>query len=306
MAISPSGSPISLNTIRAELGILAQSNLSLNTAEDGLYVPINPCSTFKPAVPNPAAISEWYGYNHTQPCVSYKYNSVSCDTNVGICDESFIPSQANSNVVMKPNFVFYPIPEGFPNTWLIENAELFPNARFRVGVSYGSSFVNEVVYDFTGPYVPWNGIANVGSLSGQKVPPSIITGAVAYYFRIDYNDGSGRILGDLSVNTPSFLYIFYPTFTPVGTEGGGYYTPDRWTALFSYSATSEALACSGTTYENFRFDYPLSQNLATSDVLRYPDESIVIGKAGYYKIRGSLNIWIYINYDGYIISWGIC
>jgi hypothetical protein len=303
MAISPAGSPISLNTIRAELGILAESNLSLNTAEDGLYVPINPCSTFKPAVPNPAAISEWYGYNHTQPCVSYRYNSVSCETSTGICNVPFSPSQANSNVVMKPNFVFYPIPDGFPNTWLIENAELFPNARFRVGVSYGSSFINEVVYDYTGPYVPWNGIANVGSLSGQKVPASIITGAIAYYFRIDYNDGSGRILGDLSINTPSFLYIFYPTFIPVGPgpDPGGYYDPSRWTSPFSYSATSQALACSGTSYENFTFNYPLS----SSSILMYPDESLVTGKAGYYKIRSN-STWIYINNDGLVVSRGIC
>lgn len=298
MAISPSGSPISLNTIRAELGILDESNLSLNTAEDGLYVPINPCSTFKPAVPNPAAISEWYGYNHTQPCVSYRYNSVSCDTNTGICNEPFIPSQANSNVVMKPDVRFHPIPDGFPNVWKIENAELFPNARFRVGVYYGSLIMDELVYDYTGVYVPWNGIANRGSLSGKTVPSSFITGSVAYYFRIDYNDGSGRMVGDLNVNTPSFLYIYYPTFNSLYQE----YEPVNWNAPFSYSAISSASACSGTSFENFRFHYPLS----TAPTLMYPNEDIVINKAGYYRINNNSNQWVRIDNNGLIQQRGTC
>jgi hypothetical protein len=296
MAISPSGSPISLNTIRAELGILAESNLSLNTAEDGLYVPINPCSTFKPAVPNPAAISEWYGYNHTQPCVSYKYNSVSCDTNVGICNEPFIPSQANSNVVMIPDSSFYPIPDGFPNVWKIKNAELFPNARFRVAVG-DAFFINEVVYDYTGVYVPWNGIANTGSVSGQLVLP-FFSSVRQYYFRIDYNDGSGRILGDLSINNFSILFIFYPTFNSFYQE----YEPINWTAPFSYSATSSALACSGTSYENFRFAYPLS----TATKLMYPSEDSVTNKAGYYRINNNSNQWVRIDNSGLIQQRGTC
>lgn len=296
MAISPSGSPISLNTIRAELGILAQTNFSLDTAEDGLYVAINPCSTYKPAVPNPAAIDEWYGYNHTQTCVSYLYNSVECDTSLGICDVAFSTNQANASVSMVPDGIFYPIPDGYPNVWNIKNSEKFPNARFRVGVSYGTTFINEVIYDYTGTYTPWNGIANAGSLSGQLVPATVLN-SYNYYFRIDYNDGTGRILGDLSINNTSYLYIYYPTL-----DSHGVYDPVNWSAPFSYSATSSALACAGTSYENFLFHYPLS----TAPKLMYPDESPVLGKAGYYRINNNSNKWVRIDNDGLIQQRGTC
>ena len=57
-----------MNDIRVELGISSQSPFSLDTAENGGYVTINVCSPSRPSSGNPAAMSEWYGYNHTATC----------------------------------------------------------------------------------------------------------------------------------------------------------------------------------------------------------------------------------------------
>jgi hypothetical protein len=63
------GQTISMSQINTELGRLPTATISLNTAEDGGYVPINPCSTYKPSASNPASMDEWHGYNHSLSCV---------------------------------------------------------------------------------------------------------------------------------------------------------------------------------------------------------------------------------------------
>jgi hypothetical protein len=61
----PSSGQISASQIRTELQVTSVSPFSLDTAENGSYVPINITSPSKPASTNPAAMSEWYSYNHT-------------------------------------------------------------------------------------------------------------------------------------------------------------------------------------------------------------------------------------------------
>jgi hypothetical protein len=61
----PSSGQISMNQIRTELGIPSQTSFSLDTAENGGYVAINTNSPFRPNSGNPAAMSEWYSYNHS-------------------------------------------------------------------------------------------------------------------------------------------------------------------------------------------------------------------------------------------------
>lgn len=61
----PSSGTITMNQIRTELGIPSQTNFRLDTAENGGYVAINQNSTSKPNPSNPAAMSEWYSYNHS-------------------------------------------------------------------------------------------------------------------------------------------------------------------------------------------------------------------------------------------------
>jgi hypothetical protein len=66
MALTNTG-PISMDNIRAELGIPTQTNFGLDTAENGGYVTINQCSGARPNNNNPAAMSEWYSYDHSAP-----------------------------------------------------------------------------------------------------------------------------------------------------------------------------------------------------------------------------------------------
>ena len=63
MALPTSGT-IRMSQINTELGRSASSQISLDAAENGLYGRINQASRSRPSATNPAAMSEWYGYNH--------------------------------------------------------------------------------------------------------------------------------------------------------------------------------------------------------------------------------------------------
>lgn len=54
--------------INMELGRASNSNLSIDTAENGGYGAINQCSPSRPNASNPAYYSEWRGYNHSFAC----------------------------------------------------------------------------------------------------------------------------------------------------------------------------------------------------------------------------------------------
>jgi len=64
MSMPPSGQ-ISMSQINTELGRASNSQISLDTAENGGYVAINILSSSRPSASNPAAMSEWYSYNHS-------------------------------------------------------------------------------------------------------------------------------------------------------------------------------------------------------------------------------------------------
>lgn len=63
MAI-PSSGQIRAQTINFELGRTRTSTLSIDIAENGGYGTINTNSKSYPNAANPAAYSEWYGYDH--------------------------------------------------------------------------------------------------------------------------------------------------------------------------------------------------------------------------------------------------
>ena len=64
MALQASGT-ISLSQIMTEIGRTAGTATSLDAAENGTYATININSVSRPNGANPAAMSEWYGYNHS-------------------------------------------------------------------------------------------------------------------------------------------------------------------------------------------------------------------------------------------------
>ena len=60
------GGQISMGQINVELGrAYTSANTSLDAAENGSYGAINQNSASRPSGSNPAAMSEWHGYNHT-------------------------------------------------------------------------------------------------------------------------------------------------------------------------------------------------------------------------------------------------
>jgi hypothetical protein len=65
MALPAPGVSLAMSQINVELGRSATAQISLDTAENGGYGAINVNSRNKPDGANPAAISEWYRYNHT-------------------------------------------------------------------------------------------------------------------------------------------------------------------------------------------------------------------------------------------------
>jgi len=86
MALPLSGE-LGMRSINAELGRTSTSTISLDTAENGGYGAINAFSRSRPSSANPAAISEWYGYDHSAgggPTVyalpEIGYDSINIDT----------------------------------------------------------------------------------------------------------------------------------------------------------------------------------------------------------------------------------
>lgn len=83
MALPTSG-PLSFSAINTELGRSSTAQMSLQTAETGGYVAINPNSPSRPNGSAPYAVSEWYGYNQSAGPASYSYAfSSSGSTNTG-------------------------------------------------------------------------------------------------------------------------------------------------------------------------------------------------------------------------------
>lgn len=58
---------IGLSDINNQFERTWNSTIQLRLAETGYYAGVNPWSTYKPNAAAPAALSEWYGYHHTQP-----------------------------------------------------------------------------------------------------------------------------------------------------------------------------------------------------------------------------------------------
>jgi hypothetical protein len=257
MAGLPLSGPITLASIRGELG-LADTNFSLDTAENGQYVTINPCSQYKPALANPTSLSEWYGYNHKAACNSYEFQAVITDIGTaGSCDQTFNVVEARNNInVYYPTWIINIGTDPSINRLVIRNIEKFPAIRVEVkGVING---IVSLIYAFEGngaSYTPWNLVPNTGSWGAVDIKSTYV-----YTLSIWYNDGSNRTISNQRIiltNPPADGYYTTPTY---------------------YSATAGTV-CSVTSLTNYvTFEYPF---VVGAQVV-YQDETSV--PDGYYRM----------------------
>jgi hypothetical protein len=88
-----------MGQINVELGRNFSTTISLNTAEDGGYGAINTFSESYPLGGNPAAMSEWFGYNHTAGPISLGIE-VNWTYNAPFCPGDQMIVYSNSNIVV--------------------------------------------------------------------------------------------------------------------------------------------------------------------------------------------------------------
>jgi hypothetical protein len=80
----PSSGTISMDMIRAELGVPSQSPFSLDTARAGGYVALNTLSPTTPPAMGTISLADWYGYCQTCQTYSFSYattEGVACINN---------------------------------------------------------------------------------------------------------------------------------------------------------------------------------------------------------------------------------
>lgn len=277
MALPLSGT-ISLSLIKEELGFTYEPNFSLDTAENGQYVTINPCSQYKPLLANPTNLSEWYGYNHNAPCNSYEFISTISDIGTaGSCEQTFNPIEARQNVTMIPSSVIKIGTNPLINRMQIRNIEKFTNVRVEVRMNIGTSL--PLIFAFQGngaSYVPWDLVPNTGSYVAGDIK-SFYT----YIITIVYNDGSGRTLSQ--------------RISFINPPADGYYITSTY-----YSASAGSVCGVSTLTDYFTFAYPFT----VGALVIYQDESDY-APDGYYRMVYDPNV-IYRVVSGQINSITSC
>ena len=105
----PSSGTIRMSQINTELGRSSTATISLDTAENGGYVAINTLSSSRPSASNPAAMSEWYSYNHNAGPASYSFAFSSNGTNnvVVACGSYFGLSLYSSSSYLYTGLTLY-------------------------------------------------------------------------------------------------------------------------------------------------------------------------------------------------------
>lgn len=205
MALQTSGT-ITMNDIRTELGIPSQAPFGLDQARQGVYVPLNSCSTNKPPTSGAVSLASWYGYNHAATCscaVTYTMN---------------LPTSGNwSNGT---GVTTIPIVLGSTG-----NVDITVNFTFR-GES-GSGFSSSGFVQFYVEY--WNG--SYWSLMGMY-------GSDPVYFR---QFGSG--ITEVNLNLKAATYPGYNTIRVVGEIGGLVIPPNFNPIVYFASAPTVYVTC---------------------------------------------------------------
>lgn len=103
MALQSSGE-IRMSQINSELGRAGNATISLDTAESGGYVAINTGSASKPNDARPAAMSEWYSYDHSASSGPDGYlNGTPSEDPGGVCVLSYSIPLYKNGATSTPN-----------------------------------------------------------------------------------------------------------------------------------------------------------------------------------------------------------
>ena len=113
MTLPAAYATMSMGDINVELGRSRTAQISINSAEDGGYGAINQNSASRPSSSDPAAISEWYSYNHNAaaPSSCFFLPEVARGTSSGVaCNNAnsgiYISVAANSDTLLGATLMY--------------------------------------------------------------------------------------------------------------------------------------------------------------------------------------------------------
>lgn len=165
MALPASGQ-ISFADIRSELQLTSVSSFSIKKAEEGIdagYVPINISSPSTPGSSNPAAINEWYSYNHTY--------AVSCPASV---------TNLGGRVSGTP----------YGEMWVVDLGTTSGNVDVTVNISSASPYGASITCDYGYPFNS-SGV-NVGGAGGTLFNTGLINSTYTTTATYNYNAAYGQ------------------------------------------------------------------------------------------------------------------
>lgn len=148
MTLQAAYATISMGDINVELGRSRTSTISLDAAENGSYGAINTNSTSRPSSNNPAAMSEWYSYNHNaSPPFSYNYYGTYY---INTCGASYNLYTRSDNGVFYYLDGSYILAEGTWYLFMFEDPPLYLWRSYYI--SGGSIYDNGDYYSTCSPY----------------------------------------------------------------------------------------------------------------------------------------------------------
>lgn len=248
----PSSGQISMSQIRTELGIPSQAPFSLDTAENGGYVAINQNSTSRPSASNPAAMSEWYSYDHSAAgCNAPTINSVTRCSTYAILNIS----HSNCNSMQ----VFYSSNGGA--SWTQEGNEGCVTDKYIYNLSPSTTYLfrARIYCTSTASYSAYSNVANTTTCPANGTFVTSFCSGNALYYR--YADGCCGTYDTLISSCDSSC----------GCSSYDYYYADKYT-------------CPGCTYiETILVAFP-----AGTSVNVYKYYNFYGGPDGYaYQVTGS-------------------
>lgn len=288
MALPNPGSSISLSQINTELGRASNAQVSLNTAEDGGYVPINLCSQFKPRAANPAKFSEWYKYNHSAPC-NLCYNGLPLNDGSNAITQSFsVPS-------VNPQYAYYYFPIAFSTigessiTLILSSLTNNSNCTVYCGFGLYSTGSNSYYANGFGGGIyltnPTNGTYNsygTGALTFDLTG----TDGIYYIFLEVHNYSGSTFTGNAEIR------FSCPTITSCGNS----YTTFADNCMYESWHWMDA----GTTSRNITLTYSLSGFNSTNALLYIKDDDDNVVVNGASVPQGTNQTYtFYFNYVGF-------